>query len=445
MPAKKTVQQALSGISNVQFWNEARKNSPKFESYTAAGTKETFTEKGFEALKNSDLNILNTFFELSLRVAFQKLDIARAKNGFEDSGLLEVYGTPNGGFVQRIAVESIRPITPQYSNLEDGSSVDPFRVRKPKTHERFFGQNYDYQNLITIQEYQAKQIFLDEYGMGQYIAGILAGLDSGRIGQETLNIKEVLNAGINSTVYPLKDSQKVSISWNSDLNALTEEQLKGLVQSTMDIMSAMTAADVPFTGMYNAAGFETHVDVDQYVMLLRSGIKNRLKTMLRVGAYNPEDIAIPVDRIVEVNDFGGLYPYKETAMTTRVFPIYRPLGDESGYFITKTDATSAGAALRELKDGSNNTLGYIVTAAGTDISAISNVIAANNVFWKDENAEVIGMIAQKGLIFENRQNPYSVQPIYNPAGIYTNYWANSPANGINYDYYYNVILLISQS
>lgn len=445
MASKKTVQQTLTGISNAEFWNEARKNSPKFASYTSAGTKETFTEKGFEALKNSDLNILNSFFELSLRVAFQKLDIARARNGFEDSGLMEVYNTPNGGFVQRIAVESIRPISPQYTNLSNGGSVDPFKVRKPKSAERFFTQNYNYQNLITIQDYQAKQIFLDEYGMGQYIAGILAGLDAGRIGQETVNVKEVLNAGINSTVYPLKDSQKITVDWSDTLSALTSEQLLAFLQSVMDVFSAMNAADVPFTGMYNAAGFETHVDSDQYVLLLRSGIRNRIKTLLSVGAYNPEDLAIPVDRIIEVNDFGGMYPYTDSTYATRLYPVYNALGDESGYFITEENATALGTAVTKNTDSDNNILGYTVATAGTDASTLANVVAKSAVVWKDENSEIIGLIAQKGIIFENRQNPYSVQPIYNPAGIYTNYWANSPANGINYDYFYNMIAIINGS
>lgn len=443
--AKKTVEQKLSGFSNAQFWNEARANSPKFASYTSVGTKETFSEKGFEALKNSDLNVLNTFFELSLRVAFQKLNIVRARNGFEDSGLLEVYKTPNGGFVQRIAVDSIRPISPQYKNLTTGASVDPFKVRKPKSTERFFTQNYDYQNLITIQDYQAKQIFLDEYGMGQYIAGIMSGLDAGRIGQETVNIKEVLNAGINSETYPLKDTQKVSVELATTLDGLTQDQLLKFIQAIMDVMSSMDAADVPFTGIYNAAGFETHVDRDEYVLLLRTGIKNRIKTLLTVGAYNPNDLAIPIDRIIEVNDFGGMYPYAEETYTTRLYPIYDTFGAESGYFISQDNATALGAAVAVNQDSSNNILGYTVASAATDISTLANVVARSAAYWKDENAEVVGMIAQKGLIFENRQNPYTVTPIYNPAGIYTNYWANSPANGINYDYYYNNIVLLNSA
>ena len=434
--AKKITPQALKGITNVQFWNECRKNNAQFESYTSVGTKDIFTEKGFEAIKASDLNILNKYFELSLRVAFQKVDIARAANPLTDAGLVEVYNTPNGGFVQRIAVDSISPISPVYNGLTDGSSVDPFKVRKPKSSQRFFEQNYDYQNLITIQEFQAKQIFLDEYGMGQYIAGILQGLETGRIKQEYVNIKEVLNAGINSTKYPLKDTQKIATQLPDDLSKVTDEQLRGFIEEIMDLMTGMSVQ--VSSGQYNAAGFDTKVDNSDYVLLVRAGILNKIKTRLRVGAFNPEDLAIPVDRIVEVSDFGGLYPYKEEEHTTRLYPVYDSFGSETGYFIA--EANSSALVAKTASDGT--ILGY-QAPVGTNLSAFSGIVDKKDVHWKDENAEIKAMVAQKGLIFENRQNPYVVNPIYNPAGLYTNYWASSPANGINYDYYYNLILFIS--
>lgn len=433
---KKVTPQQISGLTNVQFWNECRKNNPQFESYTSVGTKETFTEKGFEAIKASDLNILNKFFELSLRVAFQKTDIARATNPLSDIGLVEVYDTPNGGFVQRIAVDSISPISPVYNNLQNGSTVDPYKVRKPKSSQRFFEQNFDYQNLITIQEFQVKQIFLDEYGMGQYIAGILQGLETGRIKQEYVNLKEVLNAGINSTEYPLKDSQKISVELPDDLSTVTDEQLLHFVESVMDLMSGMSTQ--VSSGQYNAAGFDTKVDNSDYVMLVRAGILNKIKTRLRVGAFNPEDLAIPVDRIVEVSDFGGLYPYADSEFGTRLYPVYDGFGSETGYYISQENA----GTLTEKTSDDETILGY-QASTGTDVSKISDIVPKESVFWKDENAEVKAIVAQKGLIFENLQNPYTVNPIYNPAGLYTNYWASSPANGINYDYYYNVILFVN--
>ena len=52
---------------------------------------------------------------------------------------------------------------------------------------------------------------------------------------------------------------------------------------------------------------------------------------------------------------------------------------------------------------------------------------------------MIAIIADKGWLFESIQNPYRVEPIRNPAGLYQNYWASAPNNAILVDALYNVV------
>ena len=435
--AKKTVTaKDISGISNVQFWNMARAKNPNFANHTAKGTADLFNEKGFEALRRDDVVALNEFFELSIRIAFQKVDISRAKNPLAELGLVEIYDTPNGGFVQRIAINSIKPVTPAFKGLEDGDSVDPFIVRKPTQQERFFGQNFDYQSFITIQDFQVKQIFLSEYGMGEFIAGILQGLANGYILQEYVNTKEAINSALNSTDYALKDTQKLAVASWTDANP-TDSDLKSLILTIKDLATAMkTQAQ---TGMYNALGFETYVDSDEYVVLMRAGIKNRIQLQLELGAFNPETLTIPFET-QEVSDFGGLVPYGEEALTTKLQPVYDRFGTVVGY--VDANATINGYATKRKSDGRwivNITIGG--STADTTIAEEDR----GEVYWKDENAEVLAIVCQKGLIFENRQNPYTVSPIYNPRGMYNNYWANSANNSINVDPNYNMIAIIKPS
>lgn len=432
--AKKTVTaKDISGISNVQFWNMARAKNPNFANHTAKGTADLFNEKGFEALKRDDVVALNEFFELSIRIAFQKVDVSRAKNPLAELGLVEIYDTPNGGFVQRIAINSIKPVTPAFKGLEDGDSVDPFIVRKPTQQERFFGQNFDYQSFITIQDFQVKQIFLSEYGMGEFIAGILQGLANGYILQEYVNTKEAINSALNSTDYALKDTQKLAVASWTDASP-TDSDLKSLILTIKDLATAMkTQAQ---TGMYNALGFETYVDSDEYVVLMRAGIKNRIQLQLELGAFNPETLTIPF-ATQEVSDFGGLVPYGEEALTTKLQPVYDRFGTVVGY--VDANATINGYATKRKSDGRwivNITIGG--STADTTIAEEDR----GEVYWKDENAEVLAIVCQKGLIFENRQNPYTVSPIYNPRGMYNNYWANSANNSINVDPNYNMIAII---
>ena len=65
-----TLVNALNGVSNAQLWNLCRKYDTNFKKHTSEATSEYFNEKSFEALKRTDINTIDNFFEISLRVAF---------------------------------------------------------------------------------------------------------------------------------------------------------------------------------------------------------------------------------------------------------------------------------------------------------------------------------------------------------------------------------------
>lgn len=400
----------IAGMSNTTLWEKARRFSPDFKSHSAEATADTFTEKGFEALRADDVHSLNSFTETIMRIAFQLLNASTARNVFADKGLIQVYDTPNGGYVQRMAVNSIKPVNPAYLNLQNGDSVDPFVVRKPETMERFFEQNFEYQSMITIQEMELKRAFLSEFGIGNWIAGVMQGLENGYTIQEFENIKEALNATINSTKYPLKDTQVVRLSaWNDSATGDNlKAQLSDFILAIKNLATAMSI--VSQTGMYNAMGFETAPNVDDMVLVVRGGIKNLINLNLMVGAFNPDYLSLPFE-IIEVDDFGGLKHYVTIEGTkTYVHPVYDSLGAQIGWSATEgaTEATYTDADVEK----------------------------------EDPNSDVLAMLMQRGAIFENAQNPYQVNPIFNPRGLYTNYFASRPHNGIVTDALYNVVAIM---
>lgn len=407
MPTLSKAISNITKINNAEFWDMARRFSPDFRQHTSKKTLADFNAKGFEEIKLAGTNVLNEFFEISMRVAFQMLNVARAKNPLVDKGLVQVYDTPNGGYVQRISVNSIKPVSPAYLELADGGSVDPFVVRKPEIEERFFQMNFNYQSIVTVQEYQLKTMFINEYGMGELLAGILQGLANGYTVQEYLNTKECMNASLHSTEFPLKDTQVLTItSWTD--GAPTTEELTELILSVKDTATRMET--VSMTGMYNAKGFESIVDTSDMVLVLRAGIKNKINVGLMVGAFNPEFLTLPFE-IVEVDDFGGIEHYSDEELTTPVYPVYDKLGAQIGW--------------------------------NTEEGATEVTLTDSQIYKKDPNKNVLGMLAQRGAFFENAQNPYTVTPIYNPRGLYTNYIANRPNNGINWDALYNLVVFLA--
>lgn len=410
------VRAQLNPVTNAELWNALRSKFPSFKSHTSEGTAELFNSNGFDALRQSDPQALNEFFGLSLRVYLQMVNISHARNHLEDNGFGERFQVPYGGTIQRIAVDSIKPVSPAYMNLSNGQSIDPFVVRKPRTSERFWKKNFNYQNHITIQDFQMKEIFISEFGMSEYMAGILEGLENGRVIQEYVNELEAINAALSSTSWPLQATQQYAASFADPANP-TPEELTAFLKVVRDVISGMTIA--PQTGAFNAADFKSVQDVNRLKLLVRPGYKNALAIGLLANTYNVEQLNLPVD-VIEVPHFGGLLPYKDAEFTTPLYPLYDRFGAENGWSTTQNDTPTY--------DSNGNVNG---ATTGT-------YVPEGSEFYKDPNEGVYAILADKGLIFYGTQNQYQVDTIYNPRGIYTNYFANMPNNYVAYDPIYNM-------
>lgn len=401
-------------FTNAQMWDYLRSHNTNFANITSKATSDLFTERGFEALKTSNPEAINEFFNLSMRVAFQKVNVENVKNPLERIGLVERYDTPNGGLVQRMTIHSLKPTSPLYKGLTDGSSVDQQKVRKPKAKEYLYQQNFDYQSYVTLQDYQIKTIFISEFGMTDFVAGVMKSLANGYIKQSYANELECLDKAINSTDYPLKNSQKIVLSsWTSEPTAA---ELKELILNIKDIETAIETS--PSTNAYNAGDFDTAYDPNDFVVLMRAGIQNRIDVNVELGAFNPDKLSLKM-AVHEVQDFGGLVPYftDENEQSYRMYPMYSSVtGEMIGYSMT---------------EGKTGTVADFAEA---------------DIWFQDTNADIVAVIAQKGLLFENIQNPYSVVPApYNAAGLYTTFWASSPNNAIVTDHTYGLIVILKPS
>lgn len=391
-------------LTNAQLWDGIRAAFPNFRNHTSKATRELFTKAGFERLQLYSIETLNDFWDLSMRVFLQTINISQAKDPLDAQDFGENYEQARGGYIQRMAMYPVKPISPVYNNLENGASVDPFKVRKPKVEERFFKQNFDYQSLLTVpDEFQYKQIFISEFGMSEFMAGLMLSLENGYKIQKYVNKLEAINAGINSSQNPLQESQKVEVQM-SDIP--TEDELVNLVLTVKNTISAMTIG--ASSSAFNAMHFPTVQERSRLKMLVRPAFKNQLEVIVARNTYHADALNIPID-IIEVESFGGLEPYRDAEFTTKLYEVYDSFGTVIGYN-TVEDQTE-------------------VTVKEVDVC------------WKDPNKDVVAVIADKGWIFTSIQNPYRVEPIRNPAGLYTNYHATAPHNAILVDALYNVVVI----
>lgn len=396
----------FSGVANSEIFKVAQAYSPQFKSLTASLTADKLDD-GWEANKTIDPTIVNEWFKVTMKMILEKVDVARAKNPIESYGIVENYLDEFGNMAQRIAVNGMKPVNPAFHGLQDGDSVDHYIVRKPNIKERFFTQNFDFQNFFTLQSFQIKQILSSAFGMDQITSGCMLQLENSYTKQRYLNELEALSHGMNSTDFPLQDTQKINLASWTDA-APTDAELLSLIDAANDVIDQMTLS--PSTSAYNAGGFDTAVNTDEMTMLIRPDIANRIKTRLEVGAFNKEDLALPVP-VKKVLNFGGLKPYTMVEnVATPLYPVYNSLGEQIGWSTTEDDTQV------EVENGAE--------------------------LYEDTNEDVLAVIIQKGAIFTTQQNGVEMIPTpLNARGAYMNYFFNVINAGVHFDYNYNIIVI----
>lgn len=402
-------------FTNQAMWDALREKYPSFKSITAKATADLFSERGWQQISRENIDAVNQFYLLSMRVSLNKIDIAKVKTRLKESGLVETYGDEIGAnYLQRISIENIKPISPQYRNLQTGGTTDPFKLRLPdNAKERFFQKNMDFASLVSISDFEQKNIFINEYGMSSFISGIMQGLENGYKEQVELNVYKCLHEAINSQVSPLQDTQKIELtSWTD--GAVTEAELLDLVAQLQDIGTAM---DTSITQKgFNANGFETAVDKEDHIVLIRAGIMNQIKRMKALNTHFAEAAGMldfPFDKVVEFNHIEPKYYFGDTT-DYPLFPHYDDLGTVDGWALSE-----GGAKEKSLDDPSIRVV--------------------------DEDANVLAIVAQKGVIFENISNPYRVEPARSAPGLYTDFWASAPDNLLAYDANYDLITISKPS
>lgn len=388
-------------LSNVDLWNKLRQAYPSFASHTAKGTADLFTERGWESINMTDRQAVDEFYNLSVRTMLIDVNISHAKDDLENADFGVYYDAPYGEIVQKMATGNILPVSPVYRKYKNGDSVDPYPVRLPEVKDRAFRQNFDYQSWITIpDEFTRKTIFLNEFGMSEFMAGIMEGLQNGYKIQKFENKLEAINKAINSTKYPLQETQKYHV--DLDRGQFDKDQMAKFVLAIKNAASSMKIG--PQTDAYNALKFPSTQDTSRLRLLVRPYLMNEIDVFLMSNTYHDERLNLPFTPI-EVQDFGGIEHYADEGFTEKLFPHYDKNGAVDGWSKTEDG---------ELYEG--------------------------EVYDKDPNENVVAMLADKALLFECRQNPYTVEPIRNPRGMYTNYWCNCPGGTVAVDPLYNMVI-----
>lgn len=429
-------------VTNAQFLDAVSKLAPEFGKLTSKTGRDVFNEAGFQALQSiprtGQGDNVTRFYNVALLVGLQFVDFVSGKDILDRYGIIERFNMDLGSYMQRNQVARIPNVNPGWlgfdgNGLQNGDSVDPWKVRKPVVYQQYYGLNWNYQNFVSLQDFDLKRGWLTEGGIGDIVAQIYNMIALDRKEQEFALFFKVFAGALGSETYPLQETQQIELdSWGSGTGGtVTDDDINGMIIDVKNVAEALDTT--PSVSAFNAMGYPNDASVDDHVLFVRQGLKSQFEKVFGY-AYNDERLQFPF-KIVSVPNFGGLIPYTLDQSENKVVmqEVWSELGVTVGY-LPKDGVTINGYATQRASDGE-----WIVNVTSGGATADTTITHPEDVSFEDPYEDILAVLMQKGTIFELIQNPFTTEPIYNPRGMYTNTFFNQPDNGINYNHGRNVV------
>lgn len=424
------VAQSLATVSNASFLKAAIDMAPQYATIASQVSNGIFTESNVEALKSlpTGKDNLTEIYGLFMLIAAQRFDKADFRNVFENMGILDRQHLPLGEYVAHFKVARLESVNPGFVDLKDGDSPDQFEFRPFEVEEIFYGgKNKNYQTFFSYKQYDLKRGLMKENGIGEILSLVYQAVDIDRVTKEETEYKEVLNRAIHSQQFPLQGTQKFVLAEptatvaNFTADSFTKEELDSLCLALGNIDEELRTAS--YTTAFNADKIPGNLNPDDYVLIMRKGYKNKVQQMIANIYHQTFYDRIPFTTHL-LSDFGGLEYYADAELTTKLQVVYDRHGAPVGF--VNASYTNVSPA----EQGANGT--YTVKY-GAQQGSTATVLKQNEVYTKDPNEEIMGIIVEKGFLFELIQNPFLVQNVPNYRGQYVNTWFTQEGNYVGWN------------
>ena len=409
-------------MTNQQIY-EYIKGTPTFERWLPKITVDVFTAEGYSEFSANALPELTEFFGLLVQVSLNKIkDVNVRKTNFYNE-VVEEYSQANGGITQRIYNEIPKPISPQSFNLQEGSWINDYVIRKPAQSQAFWKQNFFYANLITIKEEELQKAFLNPNGIAEFVQMKQAGLQKSYYIAKSKLAREVLAGAIKgdgTTAPALKASQIFNGDTNEDLVGIDSDTpmeaqtaWKEFINILDNIKGIMETSET--TGAFNADSFEDGAYPDEHVLLVRFDIYNLIKKyegLLGAGTGYLDNILDKIPfKVVLVDGLGHVQYVLKSDHTTILKPVYM-----------------------------DNTFQYQIGWSETGgVGALTDCVPEEDIDCIDSDPDTFACLVQKGIIFTMEQSPYKVRVKQSFLGEYYNLIATQPNGQVSYDSHYNLV------
>ena len=222
-----------------------------------------------------------------------------------------------GNILQKLKVAMPDAESDDSFNLQDGKSVDQYKINKPKVNQLLFTNESPWQCHITVHLDELEKAFVDSSAMGAFISGLFGEVQNRiELAMENLSIDCVNNymAEIikrktqrSSRVINLVTEYNTAMGLTSDKALKPENALNtpsfleyvvrriNTISSTMEYMTSGMFNDTAYAGGDTQNGIYTrHTPKSEQRMMLYIDLVNSLKTNVNSKAFNMKEVAIDI-------------------------------------------------------------------------------------------------------------------------------------------------------
>lgn len=222
-----------------------------------------------------------------------------------------------GNILQKLKVAMPDAESDDSFNLEDGKSVDQYKINKPNVNQLLFTNETPWQTHITVHLDELEKAFADSSAMGAFISGMFGEVQNRiELAMENLSIDCVNNymaemikrktqrpSRVINLVTEYNKSKGLTgenaLSPNDALNtpAFLEYVVRRIntISSTMEYMTSGKFNDTAYAGgdTQNAI-YSRHTPKSEQRMMLFIDLVNSLKTNVNSKAFNMKEVAIDI-------------------------------------------------------------------------------------------------------------------------------------------------------
>ena len=285
-------------------------------------------ERGLISLGDTILNsstnteaFLNTLVQ---RIGRTIISYRRYRSMFSD---LLRSDTEWGGIIQKIKVSMPQAEEDQSFDLEDGGTVDHFKINKPKVSQKLFVSRTPYQMHITIQREHLKEAFLSVQALDSFIGAIYGEVQNAiemqieNMGRNALNnyIAEVSDSATRRihllTEYQQETGAQSPLTPQEAL--LDEAFLRFAISRIKEVSTLMTSMST----IFNDGSESRHTPYELQRLYIMNRFEKRLETQVQYAAFK--------DQYVKLNGFLEV-PFLQSIQTPNEVQVIRASDKDSG-------------------------------------------------------------------------------------------------------------------